>query len=162
MVKTRVPNEPLILKFDPTLQSRSDIALVFEDKVARSLWLLFIATYGTRFRGFEEWCLERAEEIKKQQPSSVEDLERVIGHFPYVFPINDDNSDFFTRLLSAVNGAAPVEFFIDREALGIALAEREAKGNCRHCSGRGWVLVPDGSDQGIQAFCSCVYLVSES
>lgn len=121
MTTLSVPREPRRLGFDPSTMFLNQ---VFQDDIARSIWLLVSAQHLVG-EDLADWSLYLARMIRKHKPASVRDLFKLIeetnsilsrGIPGYITGTYEEVWMFVERLLGAVHGSRPVQFTIEISA----------------------------------------------
>jgi len=124
MSEKRVPDEPVILDFDPeTSRSHGKIKQVFQDEVARALWLMIGKSHLVG-PGFEAWCLHTASRIRGvnlRDPESlfllIHGTNHVMGH-PFFLGNWEDNKALMTRIWKAIRSVNPLQVHFEVRICG--------------------------------------------
>lgn len=133
----QVPEEPRLLGFDP---AASPLAKLFEDEIARSIWLLVSYQHLVDYRETPMWCRQLADRIREKSPQTPRDLFELIrttnmlifSNSQYILGPYQDVEALVTRMLEAVTGRKPIEYKLllpgtpEREAYDLARARASA------------------------------------
>jgi hypothetical protein len=158
-----LPREPLVLSFDPTIPSRDGDGLiqkVFEDEIARQVWLLVKPGHLTN-EHFPRTCIAVADAIRGSKPRTPAELFYIVRHFQILSNAGDESSyyNFMSRLLEGVLGNSPVQYRVilpdtpedleykkqeHRRGYDDFVDQREIRGHLMGPYGRGYTLASNG------------------
>lgn len=117
--KWAIPYPIAYLNFDPTTTPNKRLQRVWRDPLARTIWLAVKAQHMTN-QHFERHCLNAAAAIRREKPTTVDKLIRVIRvRMPMSAP-NVENKPFWEQLLECVLGKRQIGYEVIEEARVVA------------------------------------------